>query len=177
MGISNNFQPVGGFEKSSKIPNENLSEEIQKTETKSTKRPAKKILVVDDNPIALKEAESILKKARYEVIALDNPKFIFKVIKTERPDVVVLDIIMPPIDGYTICAEIKKLYTDKIPVLLCTAQSYEQDLIQKMHKEFGADDYALKPLNAQDFLQKIKTLAKKRKKLRMESLPDAQNQG
>ena len=125
------------------------------------KRPPKKILVVDDTPEALKAAEEILKKARYEVVTLSNPKFIFKLIKQERPDAVVLDIIMPPLDGYTVCQEIRKLYGDKIPVLLSTAQSYEQDLVQNAYKEFGANDYILKPINAEEFLPKIKALIKK----------------
>ena len=126
------------------------------------KRVSKKILVVDDNPDALKIAEEILKKAHYDVVTLNNPKFIFKVIKDEWPDAIVLDIIMRPVDGYTVCAEIKKAYADKIPVLLCTAQSYEQDFIQKANKEFGADDYTLKPLQPDEFLAKIKALLKKK---------------
>ena len=174
--MTNNSQPTNN---SKNIPNvtpnassETPQADVQKIETKTQKRPAKKILVVDDNPLALKEAEAILKKDHYEVLILGNPKFVLKTIEAERPDVIVLDIIMSPIDGYTLCAEIKKLYLDKIPVLLCTAQSYEQDLVQKMHKEFGADDYILKPLNAEDFLKKIKALSKRRKKLMSESLPE-----
>lgn len=128
------------------------------------KHAPKKILIVDDNPDALKIAGEILRKARFEVVTLSNPKFIFKAIKNECPDVIVLDIIMRPIDGYTVCAEIKKAYADKIPVLLYTAQSYEQDFIQRAYKEFGADDYTLKPLNPEEFLAKIKSLLKKASK-------------
>lgn len=125
------------------------------------KKIPKKILVVDDNTDALRTAEEILKKAKYEVIALDTPRFVFKVLKSERPDLIVLDIIMPHTDGYALCREIRKLYADKIPVLLCTAQSYEQDLIQSAYRDFGADDYILKPFKPEDFLEKIKTLIKK----------------
>lgn len=145
-------------ENSEILPQEILPPE----QTAPPKRTAKKILVVDDNPDALKNAEEILKKARYDVVTLNNPKFIFKVIKGEWPDAIVLDIIMRPVDGYSVCAEIKKAYADKIPVLLCTAQSYEQDFIQRAHKEFGADDYTLKPLNPEEFLAKIKALLKKK---------------
>lgn len=124
------------------------------------KKISKKILVVDDNPDALHTAEEILKKAKYEVITLSTPRFALKVLKEERPDVVVLDIIMPHMDGYALCQEIRKLYGDKIPVLLCTAQSYEQDLVQSAYKDFGANDYILKPIKPEEFLQKIKTLVK-----------------
>ncbi len=144
--------------------NNDYSPEPNKTQEVTpvvVKKPPKKILVVDDTPEALKAAEEILKKAKYEVITLNNPKFIFKLLKQDRPDVVVLDIIMPPLDGYTVCQEIRKLYGEKIPVLLSTAQSYEQDLVQTAHKEFGANDYILKPMNPEELISKIKALVKK----------------
>ncbi|MFC1708574.1 PleD family two-component system response regulator [Candidatus Omnitrophota bacterium] len=137
------------------------SDKIQESTAVTQKKPAKKILIVDDTPEALKVAEEILKKAKYEVITLNNPKFIFKLLKQEKPDVVILDIIMPPLDGYTVCQEIRKLYGDKIPVLLSTAQSYEQDLVQSAHKEFGANDYILKPVNPEELVSKVKALVKK----------------
>jgi len=144
--------------------NNDRSPEPNKTQEATpvvVKKPAKKILVVDDTPEALKAAEEILKKAKYEVITLNNPKFIFKLLKQDKPDVVVLDIIMPPLDGYTVCQEIRKLYGEKIPVLLSTAQSYEQDLVQTAYKEFGANDYILKPMNPEELISKIKALVKK----------------
>lgn len=140
---------------------ESLPENGLTAESSIPKSASKKILVVDDNLDALKLAEAILKKARFEVITLSNPKFIFKLIKEERPEVVVLDIIMPPLDGYTVCQEIRKLYGEKIPILLCTAQSYEQDLVQTAHKEFGANDYILKPVNPEELVSKVKALVKK----------------
>lgn len=140
----------------------NPAESMQQAQP-SEKRSRKKILIVDDDPLAIKTAEDILKRSHYDVISLTNPKFIFKLIKSENPDLIILDIIMRPVDGYTLCSEIKKAYADKIPVLLCTALSYEQDLIKKAHKEFGADDFALKPLQAEEFLQKVKALLKKKK--------------
>jgi len=133
---------------------QNLGQDVQK-------QASKKILIVDDDPLAIRTAEAILKKVHYEVLTLNNPKFIFKVIKSEHPDLVILDIIMRPVDGYAVCEEIKKAYGDKIPVLLCTAQSYEQDFIQNSYKEFGADDYILKPVKSEEFLPKVKALIKK----------------
>lgn len=144
----------------------------QESELKPQKRPPKKILVVDDTPEALKLAEEILRKAKYEVITLNNPKFVFKLLKQDRPDVVILDIIMPPLDGYTVCQEIRKLYGDKIPVLLSTAQSYEQDLVQSAHKEFGANDYILKPVNAEELVSKIKALVKQGEQIKKQRSKD-----
>ena len=122
---------------------------------------AKKILIVDDDLNALKEAETTLKSAGYEIMSLDHPKFIFKVIKTEQPDLILSDIIMPYHDGYSICQELRKLYGDKIPVILCTAKSYEQELIAKASREFGANDFIIKPYNKEELLKKVETVLKK----------------
>lgn len=145
----------------------NSAHQAQESEPTIQKRLPKKILVVDDDPLALSTAEEILRKAGYAVTTLNNPRFIFKVIKAEQPDLILLDIIMRPVDGYALCAQIKNAYADRIAVLLCTALSYEQDLIEKAYKEFGADDYILKPLKpkSEELLEKVKTLLKKTKKI------------
>jgi DNA-binding response OmpR family regulator len=124
----------------------------------------KKVLIVDDDVNALREAEGILREAGYDVVTLNNPKFVLKVIKNEKPDVVASDIIMPHLDGYALCEEVKKVYKNTIPVLLCTSQSYEQDLIQSAYKDFGADDYVLKPFNKGDLVSKVKKLFMKKNK-------------
>lgn len=115
-----------------------------------------KILLVDDDPNALKQAEEILKPEGYEVTSLNYPKAIIKTIKTEQPDLVISDIIMFGLDGYTLCKEIKELFRNKIPVILCTAKSYEKDLIGYAHKEFGADGFCFKPFQKEDLLDKVK---------------------
>jgi len=122
---------------------------------------AKKILIVDDDLNALKEAEVTLKSAGFEIMTLDHPKFIFKVIKTEQPDLVLSDIIMPYHDGYSLCQELRKLYGDKIPIILSTAKSYEQELIAKASKEFGANDFIIKPYNKEELLKKVEAVFKK----------------
>jgi DNA-binding response OmpR family regulator len=122
-----------------------------------------KVLVVDDDMNATQTAEAILKTAGYEVVCLNNPKFIFKVIKAEQPDVIISDIIMPRWDGYALCREIKELYRNKIPVILCTAKSYEQELIEKAHKEFGADDFIFKPFKQETLLKKLEIIINKKK--------------
>ena len=123
---------------------------------------AKKILIVDDDTNALQLAESILKSKGYDVVALNHPRYIFKVIKEERPNLVISDIIMPNKDGYAICAEIKQLYRDAIPVLLCTSQSYEQDLIATACKDFGAEDFIIKPFKADELLKKVEKITKQK---------------
>ncbi|HOX53947.1 MAG: response regulator transcription factor [Candidatus Omnitrophica bacterium] len=121
----------------------------------------KKILIVDDDANALKEAETTLKNAGYETMILGDPKFIFKIIKSDQPDLILSDIIMPYHDGYSLCQELKKLYGDKIPIILATAKSYEQELIAKASKEFGANDFIIKPYKKEELLKKVDTVLKK----------------
>ncbi|MFH1655046.1 MAG: response regulator [Candidatus Omnitrophota bacterium] len=120
-----------------------------------------KILVVDDDRDATRAAEVILKKGGFEVVILNYPKDVFKVVKTEKPDLIISDIIMPRWDGYALCKEIKELYRNKIPVILCTAKSYEQELIEKAHKEFGADDFIFKPFKEDVLVQKVEAVLEK----------------
>ncbi len=121
----------------------------------------KKILVIDDDINSLQLFESILKSAGYVCLTLNFPKFALKVIKDERPDLVVTDIIMPYKDGYALCEEIKKIFLNKIPVLLCTAKSYEQDLIATACSDFGAEDYVIKPCKKEELLEKVKAILEK----------------
>lgn len=119
---------------------------------------AKKIWVVDDDIGMLRLVESVLTASGYEVATYNTPKNLLKPLKNEMPELVILDIIMPHIDGYKMCSEIKKLYNNKIKVLLFTAQSYEKDLIKDAHKDFGADDFVTKPFDTKIFLQKVEKL-------------------
>jgi len=122
---------------------------------------SKKILLIDDDVNSLQLAEQILKSAGYEILTLNFPKFALKTIKDEKPDLVVLDIIMPYKDGYALCEEIKKIFCNKIPVLLWTAQSYEQELIETAWKDFGADGFLIKPFKKEELLEKVKSLSEK----------------
>jgi DNA-binding response OmpR family regulator len=120
-----------------------------------------KILVVDDDMDATRLADAILKAEGHQVLILNYPKDVFKVIKSEHPDLIICDIIMPRIDGYALCKEIKELYHNKIPVILCTAKSYEKDLIEKAHRDFGADDFLFKPFQKDALLEKAKAVLAK----------------
>jgi len=123
---------------------------------------SKKILVIDDDPGALKLVESILTAKGYQVITLNYPKHVINIIKKENPDLVILDIIMPYKDGYKVCEEIKGLFSNRIPVMVCTSQPYEKEFIKDAHKDFGADDYLIKPFESKILLEKIDKLIKQK---------------
>ncbi len=122
---------------------------------------SKKILIVDDDKGTIRLVEELLTSRGYEVVSLDHPKFVYKTIRNERPDLVLLDIIMPYKDGYRVCEEIKSTFNESIPVILFTSQPYEKEFIKESYKDFKADDYMIKPFKANDLLTKIEQYLKK----------------
>ena len=122
---------------------------------KSTKR----ILVIDDDPVITKLLDSLLKSHHYEVLlAGDAPSGLEMAIK-QSPDIIVLDVMMPIINGYNICRLLKKETAhQKIPIILLTSRSSDDD--RRIGKEVGADAYIAKPLNTQELLSRISELLK-----------------
>ena len=121
----------------------------------------KKILIVDDDPGIRRLLEKRLSAAGYEIIMAANGIEGEKLARHEAPDLILLDVLMPLKDGYKVCEEIKKVYRQDIPIIIFTGQPYEKELINEAYKEFGADDYLLKPLDIEELLKKVKKLIKK----------------
>lgn len=120
----------------------------------------KKILIIDDEPDILEMLVLRLEANNYEVIsATDGQKGLDKA-RTENPDLIILDLMLPKIDGYKVCRMIKfdEKYK-KIPVILFTARSQEADI--KLGLEVGADAYITKPFEPSFFLAKVAELLKK----------------
>lgn len=114
----------------------------------------KKILVVDDEPGIVKMLESRLEKSGYQVsTAMDGLDGLNKA-RTEHPDLILLDVMMPEMDGYKVCAMLR--YDAKysnIPVILLTARAHETD--RKMGSQLGVRDYVVKPFDGKELLEKI----------------------
>lgn len=121
---------------------------------------AKKILVVDDEPDLLKVVTFRLRKTGYEVITATNGQNGLDLIKKEKPDLVLLDLRLPILDGDEVCRRLKA--DDKlksIPVILITATSSVSKIAEKT-KELGADDYMMKPFDPEELLKKVKKFIK-----------------
>ena len=121
---------------------------------------AKRILIVDDEPYIVKMVESRLKANGYEVLsALDGQAGLDRA-KQERPDLIILDLMLPKIDGYRVCATLKHdTRYQKIPVLLFTARASEEDERIGI-EDCKADAYLTKPFEAQTLLKKIQEMLK-----------------
>ena len=112
---------------------------------------AKKILVVDDEPEIVGLIEIRLKHWGYDVVTAYDAEKCFQVIEKEHPDLILLDIVMPGMDGITACNRIRTTYN--IPVIIVTAlHDYET-----MHDAsmFGAFDYIAKPIDDEKLKSKI----------------------
>ena len=116
-----------------------------------------KILVVDDEIYIVHILDFSLGMEGYEVItALDGEQALEKV-KSEKPDLIVLDIMMPKLDGYEVCKNIKSSAgTQHIPVILLSAKGRNVD--QKLGFDVGADDYITKPFSPRKLVERINQL-------------------
>ncbi len=126
---------------------------------------AKKILIVDDDPDLVEAVTMILKSKKYDVAAAFGGNEGLTKARTEKPDLIVLDVMMPDKDGYTVCKELKAdAVLSKIPVLLLTAVASHVPTTrytQQMGLETEADDYLDKPVEPQVLAARIETLLAK----------------
>ncbi len=117
----------------------------------------KKILIVDDSPTERHVLNDMLTKAGYDVVASDNGEDAILKAKSVRPDVILMDVVMPGLNGFQATRAISRdPDTRTIPIILCTSKSQETDKIWGMRQ--GARDYVVKPINRDELLAKIAAL-------------------
>jgi CheY-like chemotaxis protein len=120
----------------------------------------KKILVADDNLEALSVLEKRLKQGGYEVFTATSGKEALERVKSDKPDLMLLDIVLPDMDGYTLVAAFKKdKFLKDIPVIFITAKELLPQGIEERISEIGACDYIVKPCSFEEILVKIKKFA------------------
>ncbi len=116
---------------------------------------SKKILIIDDEPGILKLLQDRLKVNQYTVVTAQDGEEGLAKINSEQPDLIILDIMMPKMDGFTFVREYKRLSESKIvPIIVLTAKENLQDIF----KMEGVKDYLLKPFAAEDLLTRVKKL-------------------
>ena len=120
---------------------------------------AKKILITEDSPTILAVIKETLEEAGYDVVtAVDGQEAIDKA-KSQKPDLLVLDLMLPKIDGYKVCAMLKFDKNFKnMPVIILTARAGEVD--KKLSDEVHADAYLIKPVDPKRLIAKVKELLK-----------------
>ncbi len=111
-----------------------------------------KILVVDDDPYVRKSLQAVLEAEGYRVITAQHGQEGLRFLQEEHPDLVVLDALMPDMDGWETCRRMRAL--SAVPILILTARQSEGDHLRSM--EAGATDYLLKPVSLNELRARIR---------------------
>lgn len=125
-----------------------------------------RILVVDDEKLIVKGLKFSLEKEGYEVLAAYDGAEALSLFKKENPDLIVLDLMLPEVDGFEVCRRIRK--GSEVPIIMLTARGEDIDKILGL--ELGADDYVTKPFNPRELTARIKAI------LRRSQLPPGRDQ-
>lgn len=114
-----------------------------------------KIVVVDDSYAELQMIEGYLKSANHSVVSYPNTDKLEEKLATDKPDLIVLDVVMPGRNGFQACRDIKSDDRFKnIPIVLCTSKGQESDKFWGQQQ--GANGYVVKPFKAEDLIAAIK---------------------
>ncbi len=119
----------------------------------------KRILVVDDESAILQTLRFNLERSGYEVVTAGDGRSAVSLALREQPDLVVLDIMLPLLDGVEACREIRK--NSDVPIMMLTAKDQEIDKVLAL--ELGADDYMTKPFSLHEFLARVKARLRRRR--------------
>ncbi len=116
-----------------------------------------RILVVDDEPEAVELLEFNLKQAGFEVVTAADGAEALQRVRTQAPALVVLDLMLPEIDGLEVCKLLRRdAATERIPIIMLTARAAEVDRILGL--ELGADDYVTKPFSPRELVLRIRKI-------------------
>lgn len=116
-----------------------------------------RILVVDDEPRYIRLMEANLSSEGFQVIRATNGQEAVETVAEQRPDLVLLDIMMPILDGFTACERIREF--SNVPIIVVTAKGEERDRVRGL--DLGADDYIVKPFSATELLARVRSVLRR----------------
>jgi DNA-binding response OmpR family regulator len=117
----------------------------------------KTILVVDDEPKITRLAQDYLEKSGFTVLTSGDGQQALAIIRQERPDLIVLDLMLPGLDGLDVCRAIRR--ESDVPIIMLTARAEEAD--QLIGLELGADDYITKPFSPRALVARVRALLRR----------------
>lgn len=129
---------------------------------------AGRVLVVDDQPDIVDVVRTYLERDGFEVFSASNGVHALEEVARLGPDILILDVMLPGMDGLNVCREIRKTRT--IPILMLSARGDDLDKILGL--EIGADDYLVKPFNPKELVARVRAMARRQ---RMVATPDDQD--
>ena len=117
----------------------------------------KKVLLVDDSQTVLMMEKMILAKGAFDIVTAKDGLEAISKSKSEKPDVILLDVMMPNLDGLSACAQIRAEETTKnIPIIMVTTRGEEQNIETAFRN--GCTDYVTKPINGLELLTKLSSI-------------------
>lgn len=116
-----------------------------------------RILIVDDDPPTVKWTSFLLRDEGYEVITADNGRAGLELVERELPDLVILDVMMPQIDGLEVCRRIRQ--TMDVPIIMLSAKGETADKVTGL--KMGADDYLAKPFEPAELLARVRAVLRR----------------
>jgi DNA-binding response OmpR family regulator len=121
--------------------------------------PLKKstVLTADDDPHLLRLVMRNLEFEGYEVLTASDGKQALELIEAREPDLVLLDVMMPKMDGFTVCQRVREF--SSVPIIMVTARGQEQDRVRGL--DLGADDYLTKPFGVDELLARVRAVLRR----------------
>lgn len=116
-----------------------------------------KVLIVDDDPHIVELIKLYFEKENFLTVTANNGKQALELFKSEAPSIVILDVMMPEMDGWQVCREIRRI--SNIPIIMLTAKGETFDKVLGL--ELGADDYMVKPFEAKELIARVKAVLRR----------------
>jgi len=117
------------------------------------------ILIVDDDPHIRELVHILLSKEGFSILEAEDGKAALSLLETNKIDLIVLDIMMPNMDGWTFCKEVRTYYSDTLPILMLTAKGETSQKVKGF--QLGTDDYLVKPFAPAELVARVKSLLKR----------------
>lgn len=118
-----------------------------------------KLLIVDDDPHIRELINVILSKEGFKIVEATDGEAALSILEKEKMDLIILDIMMPNMDGWTFCKEVRSYYSDNLPILMLTAKGETAQKVKGF--DLGADDYLVKPFDVAELVARVKVLLKR----------------
>ena len=119
---------------------------------------SQKVLVVDDEPSMIRLVTKVLADGGYEVSSAGDGQEALRVVFADKPDLVLLDVVMPKMDGWQTCSRIREM--SNVPIIMLTGTSTSEEDVER-GIDYGADDYLLKPVGNKQLLAKVRAVLRR----------------
>jgi len=120
---------------------------------------AEKILVVDDNVHLIQGIQFYLEQEGYQAITASDGQEALRLFDSEHPDLLLLDVMMPVLDGWQVCRHIRE--TSDVPIIMLTAKTEKEDIVKGL--DLGADDYLIKPFDTGELMARVRAALRRNK--------------